>query len=140
MGHNELVFSSIKENLKLVLSEHVEIIWFTKLTQESAMRGTGLNKLRTYRKYKQYILTESYVIVPLSKYQRSALVKFCISNWFAAFCTYCNTWSILLQAYCNTWSILHQAYCNTWSILLQAYCNTWSILLQANCNTDQYST
>ncbi len=60
---NELVFSSIKD-LKLVLSEHFEIIWFGKLTRESAMRGTGLNKLRTYRKYKQSILTEPYVIAP----------------------------------------------------------------------------
>ncbi len=40
------------------------------------MRGTGLNKLRTYRKYKQSILTEPYVIALLSKYQRSALAKF----------------------------------------------------------------
>ncbi len=31
---NELVFSSIKDDLKLVLSEHFEIIWFGKLTQE----------------------------------------------------------------------------------------------------------
>ncbi len=40
---NELLFSSIKDDLKLVLSEHFEIIWFGKLTRESAMRGTGLN-------------------------------------------------------------------------------------------------
>ncbi len=40
------------------------------------MRGTGLNKSRTYRKYKQSILTEPYVIAPLSKCQRSALAKF----------------------------------------------------------------
>ncbi len=71
---NELVFSSIKDDLKLVLSEHFEIIWFAKLAQESAMRGTDLNKLRTYRKYKQSILTEPYVIAPLSKCQRSAMV------------------------------------------------------------------
>ncbi len=51
---NELAFSRIKDGLKLVLSEHFEIIWLGKLTQESAMRGTGLNKLQTYRKYKQY--------------------------------------------------------------------------------------
>ncbi len=69
------MFSSIKDGLKLVLSEHFEIIWFGKLTRESAMRGTGLNKLQTYRKYKQSILTEPYVIAPLSKCQRSALVK-----------------------------------------------------------------
>ncbi len=37
---NELVFSSIKDDLKLVLSEHFEIIWFGKLTRESEMRGT----------------------------------------------------------------------------------------------------
>ncbi len=49
---NELVFSSIEDDLKLVLSKHFEIIWFEQLTRESAMRGTGLNKLRTYRKYK----------------------------------------------------------------------------------------
>ncbi len=42
---NELVFSSIKDDLKLVLSEHFEIIWFDKPTQQSAMKGTGLNKL-----------------------------------------------------------------------------------------------
>ncbi len=41
---NELVFSGIKDDLKLVLSEHFEIIWFGKLTRESAMRGTGLIK------------------------------------------------------------------------------------------------
>ncbi len=34
----------------------MKIIWFGKLTWESAMRGTGLNKLRTCRKYKQSIL------------------------------------------------------------------------------------
>ncbi len=48
---NQLVFSSIKDDLKLVLSEHLEIIWFGKLTRKSTISGTGLNKLRTYRKY-----------------------------------------------------------------------------------------
>ncbi len=64
LSNNELLFSSIKDDLKLVLSEHFVIIWFIKLTRQSAMRGTGLNKLRTYRKYKQSILTEPYVIAP----------------------------------------------------------------------------
>ncbi len=40
------------------------------------MEGTGLNKLQTYRKNKRSILTEPYVIAPLSKCQRSALAKF----------------------------------------------------------------
>ncbi len=53
---NEQVFSSITDDLKLVLSEHFEIIWFGKLTHESAMRGTSLNN-KTDRKYKQSILT-----------------------------------------------------------------------------------
>ncbi len=62
---NELLFSSIKEDPKLVLSEYFGIIWFGKQTRESAMRGTALNKLRTYGKYKQSILTEPYVIAPV---------------------------------------------------------------------------
>ncbi len=39
---NELVFSSIKDDPRLVLSKYFEIIWFGKLTRESTMKGTGL--------------------------------------------------------------------------------------------------
>ncbi len=61
----------------LIEDKNFPIIWFGKLTRESAMKETGLHKLQTYRKCKQSILTELYVIVPLSKCQISDLAKFC---------------------------------------------------------------
>ncbi len=47
-----------------------------QIQNTKAVRRTGLNKLRTCRKYKQSILTEPYVIAPLSKCHRSGLAKF----------------------------------------------------------------
>ena len=50
--------------------------WKDEINRERARRGNGLNKLRTYRTFKQDFETEAYVklIMPLS--WRSALAKF----------------------------------------------------------------
>jgi len=72
----DLQFKYLKEDLILALSNHYETVWLEKLHHESAGRGAGRNKLRTYRKFKHSIYTETYVSAPMSKRPRSALAKF----------------------------------------------------------------
>ena len=69
------VFSELKDDIKTVLFEHYEVLWYAKLSRESAVRGNGRNKLRTYRMFKNSIETEPYVSALLPKGQRSALAK-----------------------------------------------------------------
>jgi hypothetical protein len=71
-----LQFKHLKDDLISVLSDHYEQVWMEKLHREGAVRGTGRNKLRTYRKFKHSIYTEYYVTAPMSKGPRSALAKF----------------------------------------------------------------
>lgn len=50
--------------------------WHTDLNRTSARRGTGGNKLRTYRQMKRDFQVEPYCLEILSRKQRGALAKF----------------------------------------------------------------
>ena len=50
--------------------------WLEEVNRVQARRGTGLNKLRTYRTFKQTFQTEAYVDLLLPRTHRSALAKF----------------------------------------------------------------
>ena len=66
---------AIIDNVNTVLFDYYEAMWWAGLNRESAVRGGGRNKLRTYRKfkaeYKDFIVTEKIQY----KY-RSAFSKF----------------------------------------------------------------
>ena len=47
-----------------------------KINREEAVRGTGRNKLRTYRIFKEELKTEAYVNIIMPKHHMSALAKF----------------------------------------------------------------
>jgi hypothetical protein len=55
-----------KENVK----------WLQTVSRQTARRGNGQNKLRTYNKFKQVFEVEPYVIEVMSRGRRSALAKF----------------------------------------------------------------
>ena len=54
--------------------------WHTDLNRTSARRGTGGNKLRTYRQMKKDFQVEPYCLEILSRKHRGALAKF-RSKW-----------------------------------------------------------
>ena len=56
--------------------EAEEVKWLTVVNRESARRGAGRNKLRTYNKFKQVFEVEPYVTEVMSRGRRSALAKF----------------------------------------------------------------
>lgn len=64
--------SEIQENLRITERDK----WHEDLNRNSARHGTGGNKLRTYRKFKQVYGTENYVTCLLPRSHRSALAKF----------------------------------------------------------------
>ena len=51
-------------------------MWKEKINKESAVRGQGRNKLRTYKTFKQSYSTEAYVVKVLSRKSRQSLAKF----------------------------------------------------------------
>ena len=73
---NDLDFQSIKDNINLVLWNHFENLWSVKINRESAIRGQGRNKLRTYRTFKQSFKAEQYVKSVISRKARQSLAKF----------------------------------------------------------------
>ena len=68
--------NAVLEDMKLVLSEYNEIEWYSKLTWNTAIRGQGHNKLRTYRLFKKELKIECYIKDILNHKHRSALAKF----------------------------------------------------------------
>lgn len=50
--------------------------WISEVTRVHARRGPGLNKLRTYRRFKDCFRTEAYVMAVMSRSHRSALACF----------------------------------------------------------------
>ena len=74
--NNNLLFNNINEDIELVLQEHYEGVWYQKLRWESALRGPGHNKLRTYKKFKQSFETEMYTRYLFSERLRANLAKF----------------------------------------------------------------
>ena len=73
---NVPLFDSIKETLNNTLSAYHEKIWSDKIMRESALRGPGRNKLRTYRGFKNKIFVEPYLKVRMQRPYRAALAKF----------------------------------------------------------------
>ena len=66
----------VMADMDLVLQEHFEQIWLAGVNRVEARRGRGLNKLRTYRTFKQDFVTEQYVFLPMPRSHRSALARF----------------------------------------------------------------
>ncbi len=64
--------------MDLVLSEYYEYKWYQKVSSVTGVNGTGRNKLRTYKNFKRELSVEHYVKAPLSKGERSAMIKFCM--------------------------------------------------------------
>ena len=58
------------------LIQKVESDWLAQLNRETAINGTGQNKLRTFKEFKQTFTTEPYILNVLSKVQRGSLMKF----------------------------------------------------------------
>ena len=58
------------------MCEKVETEWLQAITGESAMRGDGRNKLRTYRHFKHDFNTEGCLRTVKNRQHRSALAKF----------------------------------------------------------------
>ena len=63
----------VMADMDLVLQEHFEQIW---LAGVNSVEARGLNKLRTYRTFKQDFVTEQYVFRPMPRSHRSALARF----------------------------------------------------------------
>lgn len=63
-------------DLAMVLEETNEIQWFNRLQRDTAQRGPGGNKLRTFRLFKSEWTTELYLEQVINKSNRSALAKF----------------------------------------------------------------
>ena len=74
--HSTLNVKQTVNNVKMKLNEIHEIKWLEKINREEAVRGTGRNKLRTYRLFKKELKTEAYVNIIMPKRHRSALAKF----------------------------------------------------------------
>ena len=53
-----------------------EISWLRDINRETASRGLGRNKLRTYRLFKTEFKTESYLYCPMTKTHRRSFSKF----------------------------------------------------------------
>jgi hypothetical protein len=64
------------EDMSMVLSELWEQRWHSELNRTEARRGTGRNKLRTYRTMKQAFEPENYVTAILPKSHRRAMALF----------------------------------------------------------------
>ena len=50
--------------------------WIQDINRESAMRGLGRNKLRTYRLFKTEFKTESYLYCPMTRAHRRSYARF----------------------------------------------------------------
>ena len=68
--------TSVLNDLNVVLSELNQMEWYEKLNRTEALRGQGLNKLRTYRQFKDSVKTEDYLKLVLNYRHRSSLAKF----------------------------------------------------------------
>jgi len=63
-------------DLDLILYEFCATKWYATLSRVEGVNGRGLNKLRTYRKFKTNLHVEHYVKDVWSKRERSAFAKF----------------------------------------------------------------
>ncbi len=73
---NPTSFSDVKKDTDDALKGYFSNIWSTKINRDSAVRGEGRNKLRTYRTFKTVFETEPYVSALISRKDRQALAKF----------------------------------------------------------------
>ena len=64
------------QKLSFLCEENTREKWLKEINRVGARRGKGLNKLRTYRGFKQEFRTESYVISIGSRARRRALALF----------------------------------------------------------------
>ena len=70
---------NIKSTIKAVdsvLFAYYEQIWFDNINRVQALRGTGRNKLRTYKLFKTEMKPDKYVMDILPRNHRSAMAKF----------------------------------------------------------------
>jgi hypothetical protein len=68
-------YQNVKKLVINNLSMYYERLWLDKLNRICAINGNGMNKLRTYRKFKKKFATESYVMI-VNRKQRQAFAKF----------------------------------------------------------------
>jgi len=73
---NEHCIKETVADVDMVLTEINEIEWYAKIRRDDAIRGSGRNKLRTYKTFKEEYKTEPYVYEIIPKHHRSALAKF----------------------------------------------------------------
>ena len=67
--------SSVRDKVDKALWDHCSQVWNTKLNRDSAIRGQGRNKLRTYKLFKNDICAEPYLSRVINKRERSCLAK-----------------------------------------------------------------
>lgn len=68
-----------KNLVRLLREKQLEIYkirWYTDINRISSQRGNGLNKLRTYKKFKTSYTVDAYVKCIMPRAHRSALAKF----------------------------------------------------------------
>ena len=66
----------IVSEMKSIMYQRSTEAWKSQLARVNAARGTGHNKLRTYREFKSEYVTEPYVGVTMPWYHRRALAMF----------------------------------------------------------------
>lgn len=66
----------IKQNVKDSKFDDFKVKWRQDISRNSPLRGTGRNKLRTYRLFKHEYRTEPYISCIRPKLQRSAYAKY----------------------------------------------------------------
>ena len=67
---------SVIKDMSDVLSEHYEVEWYAKVSQNAARNGNGQNKLRTYKLFKKELQCEIYLKSIFNYKHRSAFAKF----------------------------------------------------------------
>ena len=72
---NKIAYCKVKRVVKNKLSLYYQKLWLDKLSRVNAINGNGLNKLRTYRKFKKTFQMEPYVLI-VNRRQRQAFAKF----------------------------------------------------------------
>ncbi len=66
---------AIMTELVLALTQYYEQQWHEKLQRQESIRGSGQNKLRTYRQFKLSPQSEQYLKIVMPKKYRSAMAK-----------------------------------------------------------------
>ncbi len=73
---NTADISTIVQDMNVELHEMYDLKWWTALYRQIAIRGNGLNKLRTYRSFKQSYEGESHLKTIMPYKYCSAFSKF----------------------------------------------------------------